>query len=235
MQTFTNVGLDALLTPENCVLLLIDHQPNLLANVNSHDPTIVINNVTALAKTAKAYGIPTILSTVNEERGGLIFKQVQAVFPDQKTINRTFINCWEDRRVVEAVKKTGRKKIVMAALWTEMCLAMPAIHAMGEGYDVYVVTDASGGVSPEAHDMAIRRLVAAGAQPITWLGMAGELQRDWARTEHLGEVAQVLIDHAGASGSVLMWEMQLLRAPQLNDSYAGRRWRRDHHAATSAD
>ncbi len=124
MQTFTKVGLDALLTPENCVLLLIDHQPFQLANVNSHDPTIVINNVTALAKTAKAYGIPTILSTVNEERGGLIFKQVQAVFPDQKTINRTFINCWEDRRVVEAVKKTGRKKIVMAALWTEMCLAM---------------------------------------------------------------------------------------------------------------
>jgi len=154
MQTFTKVGLDALLTPENCALLLIDHQPFQLANVNSHDPTIVINNVTALAKTAKAYGIATILTTVNEERGGLIFKQVQAVFPDQKTINRTFINCWEDRRVVEAVKKTGRKKLVMAALWTEMCLAMPAIHAMGDGYDVYVVTDASGGVSPEAHDMA---------------------------------------------------------------------------------
>ena len=93
MQTFTKVGLDALLTPENCVFLLIDHQPFQLANVNSHDPTMVINNVTALAKTAKAYGIPTILTTVNEERGGLIFKQVQAVFPDQKTINRTFINC----------------------------------------------------------------------------------------------------------------------------------------------
>src|SRR6266849_3844839 len=215
METFTKVGLDALLTPENCVLLLIDHQPFQLANVNSHDPTIVINNVTALAKTAKAYGIPTILSTVNEERGGLIFKQVQAVFPDQKTINRTFINCWEDRRVVEAVKKTGRKKLVMAGLWTEMCLAMPAIHAMGDGYDVYVVTDASGGVTPEAHDMAIRRLVAAGAQPITWIGLAGELQRDWARTEHLKGVAQVLIDHAGATGSVLAWEMQLLRASEV--------------------
>jgi len=215
MQAFTKVGLEALLTPENCVLLLIDHQPFQLANINSHDPTIVINNVTALAKTAKAYGIPTILTTVNEERGGVIFKQVQAVFPDQKPINRTFINSWEDRRVVEAIKRTGRKKLIIAALWTEMCLAMPAIHAMGEGYDVYVVTDASGGASPEAHDMAIRRLVAAGVQPITWLGLAGELQRDWARTEHLGEVAQVLIDHAGASGSVLMWEMQLLGAPQF--------------------
>ena len=215
MQTFTKIGLDALLTPENCVLLLIDHQPFQLANVNSHEPTMVINNVTGLAKTAKAYGIPTILTTVTEERGGVIFKQVQAVFPDQKPINRTFINAWEDRRVVEAVKKTGRKKLVIAALWTEMCLAMPAIHAMGDGYDVYVVTDASGGVTPEAHDMAIRRLVAAGAQPITWLGLAGELQRDWARTEHLGEVAQILLDHAGASGSVLMWEMQLLGAPQF--------------------
>jgi nicotinamidase-related amidase len=112
------------------------------------------------------------------------------------------------------VKKTGRKKLVMAALWTEMCLAMPAIHAMGDGYDVYVVTDASGGVSPEAHDIAIRRMVAAGAQPITWLGLAGELQRDWARTERLGEVAQLFIDHAGATGSVFLWETQLLAASQ---------------------
>src|ERR1700751_1312844 len=207
MQTFTKVGLDALLTPENCVLLLIDHQPFQLANVNSHDPTMVINNVTGLAKTAKAYGIPTILTTVNEERGGAIFKQLQAVFPDQKTINRTFINSWEDPRVVEAVRKAGRNKVVMAALWTEMCLAMPAIHAMGDGYDVYVVTDASGGVAPEAHDMAIRRLVAAGAPPITWLGVAGELQRGWARTGRLGVGAQILVDHAGASGAVLAWEL----------------------------
>jgi len=214
MQAFTKVGFDALLTPENCVLLLVDHQPFQLANVHSHEPTMVINNVTALAKTAKIYGIPTILTTVNEERGGMIFKQVQAVFPDQKTINRTFINCWEDRRVVEAVKKATRKKLVIAALWTEMCLAMPAIHAMGDGYDAYVVTDASGGVSPEAHDMAIRRMVAAGAHPITWLGLAGELQRDWARTERLGEVAQLFVEHAGASGSVSLWETQLLGASQ---------------------
>ncbi len=214
MPASTKVGLNALLTPENCVLLLIDHQPFQLTNVNSHEPTMVINNVTALARTAKVYGIPTILTTVNEERGGAIFKQVQAVFPDQKPIDRTFINSWEHRRVVEAVKRTGRRKVVMAALWTEMCLAMPAIHAMGDGYDVYVVTDASGGVSPEAHDMGIRRVEAAGAQPITWLGMAGELQRDWARTEPLGEIAQIFIDHAGATGSALLWEMQLLGASQ---------------------
>ena len=212
MQPFPKIGLDALVTPENCVVLLIDHQPFQLANVNSHDPTLVINNVTGLAKTAKAFGIPTILTTVNEERGGALFKQLQGVFPDQKPINRTFINAWEDRRVVDAVKQTGRKKLVIAALWTEMCLAMPAIHAMGDGYDVYVVTDASGGVTPEAHDMAIRRLVAAGAQPVTWIGLAGELQRDWARTEHLVAVSQLLVEHAGATGSVLLWETQLLEA-----------------------
>ena len=209
---FTKVGLDALLTPENCLVMLIDHQPFQLVNVNSHEPTMVINNVTALAKTAKAYGIPTILTSVNGERGGKIFSQVQAVFPDQKPIDRTFINAWEDQRVVEAVKKTGRKKLVIAALWSEMCLAMPAIQAMGEGYDVYVVTDASGGVSAEAHDMAIRRLVAAGAQPITWIGMAGELQRDWARTANAGEVTQILLDHAGASAAAIAWELQLLQA-----------------------
>src|SRR5437879_7582800 len=214
MPTFPKVGLDALLTPENCAVLLIDHQPSQLANVNSHDPTLVINNVTALAKTAKAFGVPTILTTISTKRGGEIFKQIQSVFPDQKPIDRSFINSWEDGRIVEAVKKTGRKKLVIAALWSEMCLAQPAIHAMGDGYDVYVVTDASGGVTPEAHDMAIRRLIAAGAQPPTRLALAGELQRDWARTERLGEVAQVLIDHAGASGSALVWETQLLGAPQ---------------------
>jgi nicotinamidase-related amidase len=191
---------------------MIDHQPFQLANVNSHEPTMVINNATALAKIGQAYGIPTILTTVNGERGGRIFGQVQAVFPEQKPIDRTFINAWEDRRVVDVVRKTGRKKLVIAALWSEMCLAMPAIQAMGEGYDVYVVTDASGGVSPEAHDMAIRRIVAAGAQPITWLGMAGELQRDWARTEKLGQVTQILLDHAGATAASIAWEFQLLQS-----------------------
>src|SRR5229473_656149 len=215
MQTFAKIGLDALLTPENCVFLLIDHQPFQLANVNSHDPTIVIHNVTGLAKTAKAFGIPTILTTVNEERGGSLFHQLQAVFRDQKPINRTFINAWEDRRVVEAVKQTGRKKVVLAALWTEMCLAMPAIHAMGDGYDVYVVTDASGGVSAEAHDMGIRRLVAAGAQPITWLAMAGELQRDWARTQYLEDLAKIFTERAGATGSAIAWETQLLHASKV--------------------
>src|SRR5260370_7127283 len=158
MPTFAKIGLDALLTPESCVFLLIDHQPFQLANVNSHDPTIVIHNVAALAKTAKAFGIPTILTTVNEERGGALFKQLQAVFPDQKTINRTFINCWEDRRVVEAVKKTGRKKLVMAALWTELGLPMPPIPAIGDGYDVFSVPRPSAPPPPQPPRPPIPRL-----------------------------------------------------------------------------
>src|SRR5260221_13571351 len=169
MAQLTKVGLEALLTPDNCVVVMIDHQPFQLANVNSHEPTMVINNAIGLAMTAKAYGIPTILTTVNEDSGGVLFKGVQDIFPEQKPINRTYINAWEDQRVVEAVKKTGRRKLVLAALWTEMCLAMPAIQAMGEGYDVYVVTDASAGASGEAHVIAICRLVAAGLPPCTYL------------------------------------------------------------------
>ena len=214
MTTSPKVGLEALLTPDNCVVVLIDHQPFQLANVNSHEPTMVINNATGLARTAKAFGVPVILTTVMEERGGLIFKSIQDLFPDQKTINRTFINAWEDPRVVEAVKQTGRKKVVFAALWTEMCLAMPVIQSLGEGWDVYIVTDASGGVSKEAHDMAVRRMVAAGAQPITWLGMGGELQRDWARTEHVAAVFEMFVAHAGATGIALAWESQLLAYSQ---------------------
>ena len=186
-QTIARIGHDAALTPENCVFLLIDHQPFRLANVRSHDPTTVIDNATALAMTAKAFAIPTILSTVDEDRGGEIFGQLQAVFSDQKPIKRTLINAWEDRRVVDAVTRAGRKKLVIAALWTEMCLAMPAVRAMEDGYDVYVVTDASGGVTPDAHDMAIRCLAAVGARPITWLGLAAELQRASACTGHRTE------------------------------------------------
>src|SRR3954466_8192860 len=158
-------GLDALLRPEDSILVLIDHQPYQFANLNSHEPTMIVNNVIGLAKTAKVFNVPTILATVIEERGGYLIKGLQDVFPEQKPIDRTFINTWQDARVVEAVKKTGRKQLVLAALWTEICLAMPTIQAQGEGYDVYVVTDASGCVSVEAHDMAVRRMVQAGIVP----------------------------------------------------------------------
>lgn len=203
-------GLDALLTPQDSALILIDHQPFQFANLHSHEPTMVANNVIGLAKAAKAFGVPTILTTVTEERGGLLIKGLQDVFPEQKPINRTFINTWEDARVVDAVKKTGRKKLIMAALWTEICLAMPAIHAVGEGYEVYAVTDASGGVSREAHDMAVQRMAMSGVVPITWMAVMGELQRDWAREASVPAVAEAMLQHGGGTGVALAWEWQLL-------------------------
>src|SRR6266853_2395461 len=209
-STNPKAGLEALLTPDNCVLILIDYQPFQVAGVRSHDTQTMINNVVGLAKTAKIFSVPTLLTTVLEERGGYIIKQLQDVFPEQKPIDRTFINTWQDERVVDWVKKSGRKKIIMAALWTEICLAMPAIHALGEGYEVYIVTDASGGVSADAHDMAVRRMVQAGNVPITWIALSGEWQRDWARESTIADAAKILTEHGGASGVAFAWEMQLL-------------------------
>src|SRR5947209_8393087 len=206
----SRAGLNALLTPDNCVLILIDHQPFQFAGLRSHDTQTVINNVVGLAKSAKAFDVPTLLTTVVEDKGGRILKQLQDVFPDQKPIDRTFINTWEDERVVAWVKKTERKKIVMAALWTEICLAFPVIQALGEGYEVYFVTDASGGVSVEAHEMAIQRMVQAGAVPITWMVFGSEIQRDWARTNTAPAAAQVLVEHGGVVGTTFVWEQQLL-------------------------
>jgi nicotinamidase-related amidase len=210
MSKTPKIGLDALLRPENSVLVLIDHQPYQFANLHSHEPTMIVNNVIALGKLAKVFNVPTILSTVIEERGGFLIKGLQDVFPDQKPINRTFINAWEDPKVTDAVKKTGRKQLALAALYTEICLAMPAIQALADGYDVFIVTDASGGVSAEAHDMAVRRVVTAGAVPITWLAVLGEWQRDWAREKTAAGVAAVVSEHGGGSAVALAWEMQLL-------------------------
>jgi nicotinamidase-related amidase len=204
------VGLDALLTPENSVLVLIDHQAFQFANTRNMDPTMILNNTIGLAKAAKAFKVPTILTTVVSARGGHLPQALQAVFPDQVPIDRTTLNTWEDSRVVDLVKKTGRKKIVFAALWTEICLAYPAIHAMGDGYDAYVVTDASGGVSVEAHDRAIQRLVQAGAVPVTWMGVMSEWQRDWARETTVGAVGEIVSAHGGSTGTSLAWELQLL-------------------------
>jgi nicotinamidase-related amidase len=205
-------GLDALLTPERSVLLLIDHQAFQFANLHSHDPTLIVNNVVGLAKAAKAFKIPTILTTVTEDRGGYLLKGIQDVFPTQKPINRTFLNSWEDPRVVEAVKKTGRKQLVMAALWTEICLAMPVIQSLADGYEVFIVTDASGGVTREAHDMAVQRMVQAGAVPITWVAVMSEWQRDWAREATVPAIAEITVAHGGASGVAFTWVQQLLNS-----------------------
>ena len=206
-------GLDSLLRPEDSVLVLIDHQPYQLANLNSHEPQMVVNNTVALAKAAKAFKVPTILTSVIAERGGLLFRRLTDVFPGQEVIDRTLINTWQDKKVVDAVKATGRKQIIIAGLWTEVCVAMPTIQALGEGWDVTVITDASGGTSTEAHEVAIQRMIAAGANMMTWMALAAEWQRDWARTETAGDLADILIEHAGGSGVAFMWEQQLLNTP----------------------
>lgn len=205
-------GLEGLLRPADSFLVLIDHQPYQFTNLNSHDPTMIINNVIGLAKTAKVFNVPTMLTTVIEERGGYLIKGLQDVLPDQKPIDRTFINTWEDPKVTDIVKKSGRKQLILAALYTEICLAMPAIQALGEGYDVFIVTDASGGVSLEAHEMAVHRMVQAGAVPITWMAVLAEWQRDWAREDTAAGVSEVVLEHGGASAVALAWELQLLGA-----------------------
>lgn len=211
-----NNGLNALLRPEDSVLVLIDHQPYQLTNLNSHDPQMAVNNAVGLAKAAKVFGVPTILTSVLGERGGFIFPQITDVFPDQEVIDRTLINTWQDPNVVDVVKATGRKQLIMAGLWTEVCVAMPAIQALGEGWDVTVITDASGGTSVEAHEVAIQRMIAAGANVMTWLALAAEWQRDWARLNTAGPLTDVMKHHAAGSGIAFLWEQQLLNTPVLS-------------------
>lgn len=211
-------GLDSLLRPEDSVLVLIDHQPYQLANLNSHDPQAVVNNTTALAKLAKAFEVPTILTSVIAGRGGLLFKQITDVFPGQNVIDRTWVNTWQDEKVVDVVKAAGRKQLIIAGLWTEVCVAMPVIQALGEGWDVSVVTDACGGVSIESHQVAIQRMITAGANMMTVMALAGEWQRDWARTEHVEELTEIMISHMGGSGVAYLWEQQLLKTPVENNA-----------------
>jgi nicotinamidase-related amidase len=203
-------GLDALLTPQESLLLLIDHQPFQVANLHSHEPSMVVNNTVGLAKAAALFDLPTILTAVLAERGGHLVQAIQDVFPDQEPIDRTLINTWQDERVVDAVRATGRKELGIAGLWTEICAAMPAIHAAGEGFEVFAVTDASGGVSVEAHDMAVRRMVQADVSPLTWLAVVAAWQRGWAREETVQDQAEILMQHGGGTGVAFAWETQLL-------------------------
>lgn len=196
-----NGASDRLLSPGNSAVILIDHQPQMAFATRSIDTGSLVNNVTGLAKAAKVFGVPTILTTVAAKSfSGPIFPSIQAVFPEQTPIDRTTMNSWEDPSFLAAVKKTGRKKLIIAALWTEVCLMGPALGAIDDGYEVYVVTDASGGVTTEAHEMAIERMVQAGAAPVTWLQVMLEWQRDWARTETYGAVTAIAKEHGGAYG-----------------------------------
>lgn len=208
-----NGQIHTLLTPDNCALILIDHQPQMAFGVQSIDRQTLISNVTGLAKAAKVFDVPTVLTTVAAKTfSGEIFPELQALFPDQEPIDRTSMNSWDDQNFLAAVRKTGRKKLVIAALWTEVCLAMPTIDALQAGYEVYIVTDASGGTTKEAHDMAVQRLIQAGAVPMTWLQVLLELQRDWARQETYDATLSVALEHGGAYGIGIRYAKSILGA-----------------------
>ena len=172
-------GLNSLLRPEDSVLVLIDHQPYQMANLNSHEPQMVINNTVGLAKSAKAFNVPTILTSVVEARGGLLFSQITDVFPGQQVIDRTFINTWQDPKVVDVVKATGRKQLIIAGVVTDVCVTFPTLSALAEGFEVFVVTDSSGTFNTTVQQAAWNRMTQAGAQMMNWFSVACELQVDW--------------------------------------------------------
>lgn len=202
-----------LLSASNSAIIMIDHQSQMAFAVQSMDRTLLTNNSVALAKTAKAFNVPMILTTVAEKSfSGPLFGGIKAVYPQAPVIDRTTMNSWEDKNFRDAVKKTGKKKLIMAALWTEVCLTMPVLAALEEGYEVYIVTDASGGVTKEAHDTAVMRMVQAGAQPVTWMQVLLEYQRDWARQSTYEAVVQIALDHGGAYGTGLEYAKAMLGA-----------------------
>src|SRR3954471_8239517 len=190
-----------LLTPDNCVLTLIDLQPQMLFGVANFDRQTIINNNIALAKAARVFGVPVVLTTVETKSfSGNMWPQVLTVFPNQPLIERTTMNSWDDRNFVAAVEKTGRKKIVLAGLWTETCVALASIQAMHDGYDVHVVADCCGDVSQLAHDNPMKRVIQAGAKPLTALSVMLEWQRDWAHKGTYDAVMDIVRTHFGAYG-----------------------------------
>ncbi|WP_150623150.1 hydrolase [Pandoraea captiosa] len=190
------------LTPQNSQLIIIDHQPQMAFGVQSMDRQALKNNVVGLAKAAKVFGIPTTITTVESESfSGYTYPELLDVFPNARTLERTSMNSWDDQKVRDALKANGRKKVVVAGLWTEVCNTTFALCAMLEGdYEIYMVADASGGTSKEAHDFAMQRMVQAGAVPVTWLQVTLEWQRDWAHRDTYDAVMKLVKEHAGAYG-----------------------------------
>jgi nicotinamidase-related amidase len=186
-----------MLAPQNSALALIDYQPAMYQGVQSHDRLVTFNNVQILAKAAKLFGIPTVISTVAKDSfSGPFMPEVVSLFPQHTIIDRTSINAWLDANFRKAVSDTKRKKIVVAGLWTEACVLFPTLDLLKEGFEVYIPADACGDVSPEAHNRAMDRVVQAGAVPITSLQYVFELQQDWARSETYEGVMEVLRAHS---------------------------------------
>lgn len=206
-----------LLTPQNSQLIIIDQQPQMAFGVQSIDRQTLKNNVVALAKAAKAFKVPTTITTVETESfSGHTYPELLAVFPDHKILERTSMNSWDDQNVRDALAATSRKKVVVAGLWTEVCNAMFALSAMKEGgYEIYMVADASGGTSAEAHKYAMDRMVQAGVVPVTWQQVLLEWQRDWARKDTYDATIGIVQEHSGAYGMGVDYAYTLVhKAPE---------------------
>ena len=186
---------DHLLTPQNCAFLLIDWQPTQIALVRSMDQDALLRNAVSTVRTVKAYGVPVVHSTVNVASGQQqpTVPELAELLQDDEPLDRTGMNSWEDTEFVAAVRATGRRKLIFCALWTEICMAFAALDALREGYEVYPVVDAIGGTSLEAHRAGLDRTVQAGAQPISWVSLAGELQRDWGRQETVPALVEIVL------------------------------------------
>ena len=190
------------LTPANCQIIFIDHQPQMAFGVQSIDRQVLKNNTVARAKAAKVFNIPTIITAVETESfSGNTYPELLDVFPGQDILERTSMNSWDDQKVRDALKANGKKKVVVAGLWTEVCNNSFALCAMLEGdYEIYMVADASGGTTKEAHDFAMQRMIQAGVIPVTWQQVMLEWQRDWARKETYTAVMDIVREHSGAYG-----------------------------------
>jgi nicotinamidase-related amidase len=186
---------DHLLTPKNSALVVIDYQPSQLAGVRSMDRDLLLKNAVSTVKVAKLFGVPIVHSTINVStgRGKPTLPPLAELLADNPPIDRTTTNAWEDPDFLNAMRATSRGKLIICALWTEICMAFPALDAMREGYEVYPVIDAIGGTSVEAHRAGLERVVQAGAKPTSWVALAVELQRDWARQETVQEVVQIVL------------------------------------------
>ena len=185
---------DHLLTPENAAFLFIDYQPSQLAAVRSMDHDLLLKNAVSTVRTIKTFGVPVVHSTVNVASGqGPTLPELAGLLAEDKPLDRTTTNSWEDVEFVQAVHATGRRKLIICALWTEICMAFTALDALREGYEVYPVIDAIGGTSPEAHRAGLDRVMQAGAQPISWVSLAVELQRDWARQDTVAAIIEIVL------------------------------------------
>jgi nicotinamidase-related amidase len=185
---------DPLLTPENSALVVIDYQPSQVQAVKSMDQELLVRNIVSVARTATTFALPVVLSTVNVANGqGHTVPELKEVLAESVEIDRTQLNAWEDVEFRQAVEATGRKKLIMTALWTEICLAFPSLDALRGGYEVFPAVDAVGGTSLEAHRAGLERIVQAGAQPVSWVSLACELQRDWARLDSVPDIVDIVL------------------------------------------